>query len=164
MENMFLDEINGYSIEELQLIYSTQQDLYTNEEMHIIRERLIFLKDKFIQEHLPKTIICSKCDGENDFNNNNCSYCGASIDKRKFYNIEYYNEENNQEELDEIETENKSFLFQYIFSFIIPLTGFILGAILLSNDDENRQSVGKSCIVLGIISIILSIIIANCLF
>lgn len=157
MENLFLDEINKYSIEELEIIYNTQQDLYTKEEMQIIQKRLKFLKDKFIQEQLPKKIKCSKCDMENDFENDKCPYCGISIDKSKFYNIEYYN----VEEIEEDEPYYESHGFQYVVSFIIPIIGFILGAILLGKDDENKQSVGKLCIVLGIISFAFSIIIYN---
>ena len=49
--------------------------------------------------------------------------------------------------------------FQYFVSFIVPLVGFILGAILLSKDDEEQRQVGKECIVLGLFSSIIAIIV-----
>lgn len=52
-----------------------------------------------------------------------------------------------------------NYSFQYICSFIVPLVGFILGAILLSKDDEEQKQVGKECIVLGIFSCTIAVII-----
>lgn len=51
-----------------------------------------------------------------------------------------------------------------IASFIIPLVGFIVGAINLTKDDEEQRELGMNCIVLGIISLILSSIIYFSLF
>jgi len=48
-----------------------------------------------------------------------------------------------------------SFAFQYIISFIIPLAGLIIGGILLSDKDRRRSDAGKTCIILGIISVII---------
>jgi len=48
--------------------------------------------------------------------------------------------------------------YRYIFSFIIPIIGYILGAILLSKDDETAKNAGKNCIVLGIISTVLGVV------
>lgn len=45
--------------------------------------------------------------------------------------------------------------FRYVFSFLIPLVGYILGAILLSKSDEKEKKVGKTCILLGVASTIL---------
>ena len=44
---------------------------------------------------------------------------------------------------------------QYIFIFVVPLVGFILGSILLSKDGEEQKEVGKDCIILGICSCVL---------
>ena len=52
-----------------------------------------------------------------------------------------------------------NYSFQFISSFIVPLVGFILGAILLSKDDEEQKQVGKECIILGIFSCTIAIII-----
>lgn len=56
-------------------------------------------------------------------------------------------------------TNEPSYAFQYIFSFIIPLVGFILGATLLSKEHEEEQSVGKRCIVLGVVSVAISVLV-----
>ena len=49
--------------------------------------------------------------------------------------------------------------FQYFASFVVPLVGFVLGAILLSKDDEDQKKVGKECIILGLFSCIIAVII-----
>ena len=54
---------------------------------------------------------------------------------------------------------SNSYTFQYVISFLIPLVGFILGAILLSKENEEEKAVGKSCIILGIIAVVISTII-----
>ena len=59
------------------------------------------------------------------------------------------------------ETDRKSYTFQYVIGFLIPLVGFILGAILLSKDDEEEKSAGKTVIILGIISIVIGTIITT---
>ena len=52
----FLQEIEGYSQEELLLIYETQQDVYTPEEMALILERIKPLPTK--KKVGPLTVIC----------------------------------------------------------------------------------------------------------
>ena len=48
--------------------------------------------------------------------------------------------------------------YRYIFSFLIPFIGYILGAVLLSKDDETEKTVGKNCIILGIISAVIGVV------
>ncbi len=160
----FIDELQKYSADDLRLILNTQQDLYSTEELKLIEEQLEnrIQQDKkdeenFIQEHLPNEITCPKCDGINPFENEKCCYCGHAFDKSKYYKKEYYLQDDL--ETAEEETNSKSYAFQYIISFIIPLVGFILGAILLSKDDEEEKSVGKTVIILGIVSIVIGTII-----
>ena len=51
--------------------------------------------------------------------------------------------------------EKENNVFRYVISFLIPLVGYILGAILLSKDNAADKSVGKNCIILGIVSAII---------
>ncbi len=145
----FLKEIQGYSIEELELIYETQKDLYSEDEMQLVKGRIEEInKQEKIEKLLPKEILCEKCDGPNPFENDTCSYCGAKINKARYYN--------NPEE--KMEKEDSGNTFRYVISFLIPLIGYILGAILLSKDSEEERSVGQSCIILGIVSTIIGVI------
>ena len=171
MENMnnekFMNEIQQYSADDLRLILNTQQDLYSSEELKLIEEQLEnrIKQDKkdeefFIQQHLPHEITCPKCDGVNTFENEKCCYCGHTFDKSKYYNINYYMQDDTDTAANE-ENDSKSYTFQYIISFLIPLVGFILGAILLSKDDEEEKSAGKTVIILGIISIVIGTIITT---
>lgn len=162
-KSKFLEEIKSYSSNDLRLIESTQQNLYTEEEMTIIREMIVTKEheekaeeEEFIKAHLPKEIICPKCDGVNPFENDNCCFCGYTFDKNKYYDRDYYA---NTEDNTTIKEKGNSYTFQYVISFLIPLVGFILGAILLSKDNEEEKQVGKSCIILGIVAVVISTII-----
>ena len=163
MNKNFLKEINQYDYSDLKLIYETQKDLYSKEELEIIKYHIQELEEKGQtkpQKQFPKKIKCDKCDQYNLFENEVCDYCKCKLNKRKYFNDNYIydpDEENNNNINTEIS--NKSYAFQYVFSFLIPLIGFILGAILLSKDNDDERSVGKICIVLGVVSIIIDSII-----
>jgi len=173
MDKKFTDEIKKYSYDDLKLIYDTQQDLYSSEEMKIIQERMDemlktgnlngtqdFDKKALInQRKLPKKIICPKCDQPNPFENNRCAFCEYEFDKSKYFRDDYiYDPEDESNNADTDRSESHA--FQYIFSFLIPIIGFILGAILLSKDDEDDRSVGKVCIILGVISVLIGTAVA----
>ncbi len=53
----------------------------------------------------------------------------------------------------------QSYGFHFVVSFLVPLVGFILGSILLSNSDVETQTTGERCIILGIISSLIIVII-----
>lgn len=165
----FDDEIRQYSADDLRLILNTQQDLYSNEELKLIKIQLEkqIKQDKkdeedFIQQHLPNEITCPKCDGVNPFENEKCCYCGHTFDKSKYYKKDYYLKDDSETETETVEeTDSKSYTFQYVISFLIPLVGFILGAILLSKDNEEEKSAGKTVIILGIIAIVIGTLITT---
>jgi len=155
----FLKEIEEYSVDELELIYETQKDLYTGEEMNLIKKQLELYEQKEkekIEKMLPKEIKCSKCEGPNSFENDECVFCGAKLDKKKYYSLEYY-----ESQCADIETESggEGNTFRYVISFLIPLIGYILGAILLSKDSAEEKAVGQNCIILGIVSAVLGVIV-----
>lgn len=168
-----LEELKSYSIDDLELIVSTQQDLYSPEEMAVINE-LISKKRKetekkqeeYIKSHLPQNITCPKCDGINPFSNEHCSFCGYKLDKRMYYNVDYYKNTDSADNFDnsfnfdeENNEDNNSHAFEYVMSFLVPLVGFILGSILLSKDDPEKKSTGKACIVTALISNVLTVIL-----
>jgi len=68
--------------------------------------------------------------------------------------LEYYNKDKENEE-------KTSYSFQYIISYIIPLVGLILGAILLSKEEIEERDIGKKCIIIAIISMIINTIIIS---
>ena len=43
--------------------------------------------------------------------------------------------------------DTRSFIFQYIMSFLIPLIGFIFESIMMTKDEEDKIKAGKKCIV-----------------
>lgn len=65
------------------------------------------------------------------------------------------------DDTDSQDSKENRFLFQYVISFIIPIVGFIMGAIMMAGENEDRVSKGKVCIILGIISVILYLIIVS---
>ena len=145
----FADEIKSYTDEELDLIISTQKDLYSEEEVAqlqaLLNERERIKREEYeakVLARLPETINCEKCDGPNSFSNKVCDFCGHELNKAKYYTDEYY----------EWTEENDSYTFHYVISFIIPLIGFIVGAVMLANDDAEKRTCGKACIIIGIVS------------
>lgn len=157
----FADEIKSYTDDELQLIISTQKDLYSEDEMEQLialqaeRERIKQeVHDAMVLSRLPETIICEKCDGPNSFSNTVCDFCGHKLDKAKYYTDEYYERKEEDQEPESNSSKNDSYTFHYIISFIIPLVGFIAGAIMLANNDAEKRACGKTCIIIGIVSMI----------
>jgi hypothetical protein len=168
----FFEEIKDYSLEELEEIIQEQEELYTEEEFNQLKQRYEELSETQsanIEDETEKTyflpveIHCEKCDAPSPSSNETCPFCGHKFDKSKYY-IDVSDDDDDDEEEDEEEEDDddsvasNSFTFHYIASFFIPLVGFIIGAILLSSDDSEKQSVGKACIILGIISTLISAI------
>ena len=54
--------------------------------------------------------------------------------------------------------DNTTVILLYILSFFIPLAGFIVGAIYASKEEEHYKHVGKNCLILSVINIILGFI------
>lgn len=46
----------------------------------------------------------------------------------------------------------------YILSFFIPVVGIILGVIWMNDQDPGKKLIGKNCLIIGIVSIVLSCI------
>ena len=102
----FLEEIKDNTLEDLEIIYETQKDLYSEEEMEIIKKRINEFKEKAekekqekIKKLLPKEIECPSCFALNSFSNEECISCGCKLDKSKYYTLEYY--ENKDEDDDD---------------------------------------------------------------
>ena len=52
----------------------------------------------------------------------------------------------------------------YILSFFIPFAGFIVGAIYSSKEEEHYKHVGKNCLKVSTLNIVLGIITVALLF
>lgn len=157
----FEKECQEYSIGELELIVETQQDLYSEEEMTCLTKTLEKKKQMAELElikNLPKEIKCPKCDMIISIESEKCPYCEYVFNKNKLQYAVTDDEDSDLETTEESDDRNSN-VAAYIFSFIVPLVGFILGANLMSKDNEEERSEGKTCIILGIISIIISSII-----
>ena len=110
--------------------------------------------NSFIEEAetiLQQKIICSACgrtvEGK-DIKRSNCPHCGELLLKGTSYKTSF-NPASYSETPD-----TKIYIVQYIVSILIPLAGFIMGAIFLTKKDESH--VGGVCILLGIVSFIIT--------
>ena len=52
----------------------------------------------------------------------------------------------------------------YILSFLIPLAGFVVGAIYVSKEEEHYKHVGKNCLIFSTLNIVLGFIMLAVLF
>lgn len=109
----------------------------------------------------PKGIECEKCGTPNEFERSTCKYCENELDKSAYYEkAEFLAQGGDPDDLEEEESEElKSYAFQYIASFLIPIVGYIMGAILLTKDEEDQRSAEKACLIIAIISMVVSIIV-----
>ncbi len=88
-------ELEGYTLEVLQEIHDTQQDLYSAEEIEHIASLIAARRDALdserkrleamVEERLPEEMECQKCGGPNEFTNVKCKFCGAVLDKSEYY-------------------------------------------------------------------------------
>ena len=65
---------------------------------------------------------------------------------------EYANDDN---EDSDNEDSNESVTSRYVWAFLIPLIGFIEGAILLASEQESQRSSGSGCIIASLISVVI---------
>lgn len=151
----FRDEMEQYRATDLELILNTQQAFYSEEEQCILRELLAQKKqheEAERQAKLPPTIPCEKCGAPNDSHNENCAFCGSRLLKEKYY---ISDDTDSDDEQDESEEYGQNFTFHYVISFLIPLVGLMVGAIMLTKDDAEKIRCGKTCIITAIVSTIL---------
>ena len=160
----FADEIKNYTIEELELIVLSQNDLYSEDEMNqlkaLLEEKIRIEKEEYeakILARMPETINCEKCEAPNPSSNEVCEFCGCYLDKSVYYSEEY----DDSDESEESEDEGKSYTFHYVISFLIPIVGLIIGAIMLTKDDEEQSSCGKTCIILSIVAVVISTVMVT---
>lgn len=90
-----------------------------------------------------QTRNCVSCGRAISWDANVCPYCGHDFRAT----VDYAPKE-------QISDGMKILL--YILSFLIPIAGFIIGAIYYVKPDTQLKQVGKMCIILGLISILLT--------
>lgn len=167
MDKAKLDkELEGYTPEELEYIHETQQDLYTPEELAYLLETADRRRREIDEEaraYLPEEVECPKCGGPNEFDNEECEYCGHALDKTAYLErargiVTGEFDEGEAAEPDDETSEGGGFVFHRVVSFVIPLVGLIMGAVMLASGDEERRAVGKSCILLAVAGVVVGLV------
>lgn len=102
-----------------------------------------------------------KCGGPNPFANDTCRFCGAVLNKSSYFEEAYRaasGEDQDEDEgpVEDVEERSDGFLFQKVVSLLVPIVGFIMGAIMMSGGDEDRRAAGKACFVLAVIGAVAS--------
>lgn len=93
---------------------------------------------------------CVSCGRPIAFDANVCPYCG------KDYRMPVVAPQA------EVGTGMKIFL--YLLSFLIPIVGFIIGAIYYTKPEADYKHVGKMCILFGLLSIVIWVVCWGVLF
>ena len=170
------EELADCTSELLQYIYDSQKELYSEEELEYILERKEIQLAKEAEEkrkleaeakkYLPAQIDCPKCGGPNGFKRDTCKFCGAKLDKASYHehalNLALgIEDEDDTPEVQHVEeaSEGESHVAQYVISFILPFVGWIMGGILMTKEDPAQRSVGLNCIVIGLVSGLLSFMV-----
>jgi hypothetical protein len=64
----------------------------------------------------------------------------------------------------EKQIDSTAVILLYILSFFIPLAGFIVGAIYSSKEEEHYKHVGKNCLKVSTLNVVIGIITVASLF
>lgn len=110
----------------------------------------------FIEEEetiIQQKIICSACGRTVEGKRTNCPHCGELLLKGTSYKTSFGNGSSSMSHA------SGSYIVQYIISVLIPLAGFIMGAIYLTKKDESH--VGVTCIILGFVSFAISYVVLS---
>ena len=94
---------------------------------------------------------CISCGRTISWDANVCPYCGHDFRAPQITQV-----------IEPISSGMK--ILFYILSFLIPLAGFIIGAIYWTKPDEPSKHVGKMCIIFAIVGILLSVGLAAVLY
>ena len=147
LEDKLREELKGCSSEELWLIYDTQKDLYSEEELSVIRQ---MAKQKKLSENTeeqqrlslstPKMTVCEKCGTINEYDAKRCANCGCKLKEKS-----------------PTKRLKKVFTLLYIVSFLIPPAGMIIGIVLISHGETERHFAGQKCFELSLASAVLMV-------
>ncbi len=123
------EEIKDCTLEELELIYDTQKDLYTKDEMRVISDRIVALGGKVKKEKSEVTAAAGHLEVSDP---QTVSRCAA---------------------------ENMSYGMHYLFSVLVPLVGFIMGGIFMTKENPAQIRAGRNCIWFAFASMIVGTIL-----
>jgi len=99
------------------------------------------------------TRMCTGCGRQIPVEYNVCPHCGRP------QNIQYGPQQQYQQPVEPLGSGMTILL--YLLSFFIPIIGIIIGLIWMgAGADSERRRVGKMCLILGVLSIILWVVIA----
>lgn len=151
LEDRIREELKDCSSEELWLIYDTQKDLYSDEELSVIRQmaQQKNLRENAEQEQnsrlsAKKMTVCEKCGTVNDPDAKRCLNCGYKLKAKK-----------DSRPKSKLQT---LFTTLYILSFLIPPSGMIIGIILISWGETERHDAGQKCFELSLFSAVLMVV------
>ena len=90
---------------------------------------------------------CVSCGRSISWDANVCPYCGHD------YRAQAYAGQMRGETI----SSGVKILF-YLLSFFIPIVGFIIGAIYYTKPEPELKEVGKMCLILAVLSIVISVV------
>lgn len=146
--NKLREELKDCTSEELWLIYDTQKELYSEEELSVIRQMAKQRKSREDEEkaavkklRAPKMTVCESCGTVNDPGVRRCVSCGQKLREKKAADP--------QKRLKRI------FVLYYTVGILIPPAGIIIALILVFSGETYRRAAGINCFWLSVFSFFL---------
>ena len=149
MSEKLREELKGCTSEELWLIYDTQKDLYSEDELALIRKMAKERGEREKEDRAavsrlkaPKMAVCDSCGTVNDPGAGKCINCGKKLKKKKA--------QDPRKRLERI---------FYIIGVLCPPAGILISLVLAFSGDTYRRAAGINCFWLSVFSIFLICVI-----
>ena len=170
-------ELKSLSVDDIDLILKDQKDLYSQEEIAELKEFREYLvkqgqkaQANEKQSRRLKTIICPKCDGENDSSNTHCTYCGYKFKESDCYAPKQANEDNIKDDTALMSAPSKR-LFGLLFAGG-GIGSIIYGCVINDSIEAQLESIwnngttdpGTPWIIIGVVTAVVGAIMLGSVF
>lgn len=140
------EELKGCTAEELWLIYDTQKELYSEEELSEIRQMAKRRQTREEEEkasekklRAEKMRVCESCGTVNDPGAGRCVNCGQKLKAKK--------------SADPQKRLKRLFALCYAVGILLPPIGIVISLVLVFSGETYRRAAGINCFWISVFSV-----------